>query len=59
MKPLLVRLWNEEQGQALEEYGLLVTLIALAAIASMNSVATQIVYLFLHAATSFAVSAAS
>ncbi len=33
MKNLLKRLWQEEQGQDLVEYGLLVVLVALAAMA--------------------------
>ena len=36
MKNLVKRLWQEEEGQDLVEYGLLIFLIALAAIASMS-----------------------
>ena len=42
MKNLLVRLWQEEEGQDLTEYALLVVLIALAAIAGMNALAGAI-----------------
>ena len=39
---LLSRLWAEEEGQDLTEYALLVVLLALAAIAGMNQLATVI-----------------
>jgi pilus assembly protein Flp/PilA len=39
---LLSWLWQEESGQDLIEYGLLVALIALAAIAAMGNLATAI-----------------
>jgi len=42
MKNLLKRLWQEEEGQDLIEYALLVALIALAATVGMNSLATAI-----------------
>jgi len=42
MKNLLLRLWKEEEGQDLVEYALLVALVALAATAGMNSLATKI-----------------
>jgi len=42
MKNLLKRLWQEEQGQDLIEYALLIALIALAATVGMNSLATAI-----------------
>jgi pilus assembly protein Flp/PilA len=42
MKNLLKRLWQEEEGQDLVEYGLLVVLVALAAIAGMNALAGAI-----------------
>ncbi len=51
MKTLLRRLWKEEEGQDLTEYGLLLVLIALAAIASMNSLATAISQAFSNAAS--------
>lgn len=52
MKSLGIQLWRREPGVALVEYGLLVTLIALASIASVDHVAIQIVHMFLHAASS-------
>ena len=38
----LKRLWNEEEGQDLVEYALLVVLIALAATVGMKALATAI-----------------
>jgi pilus assembly protein Flp/PilA len=54
MKALWQRLWHEEQGQDLTEYALLLTLIALAAIAGMKVLATQINDIFSSAATNLA-----
>jgi len=42
MKAILMRLWAEENGQDLIEYALLVALVALAAAAGMNALATSI-----------------
>jgi pilus assembly protein Flp/PilA len=42
MKTLFRRLWQEEEGQDLVEYALLVVLIALGAIAAMKSLANAI-----------------
>jgi pilus assembly protein Flp/PilA len=42
MRALLQRLWTDEEGQDLVEYGLLVALVALAAVAGMQSLATAI-----------------
>jgi pilus assembly protein Flp/PilA len=42
MKNMLVKLWREEEGQDLVEYGLLVVLIALGCIAAMNGLAAGI-----------------
>jgi pilus assembly protein Flp/PilA len=52
MKNLLMRLWNEEDGQDLTEYALLVVLIALAAITAMKGLATAIGTAFSQIATS-------
>ncbi len=41
-KKLARRLWQEESGQDLTEYALLLVLIALAAIAAMQGLATAI-----------------
>jgi Flp pilus assembly pilin Flp len=46
MKGLLTRLWNEEQGQDLAEYGLLLVLVALGAIASMQALASAVSTVF-------------
>lgn len=42
MKNLLRRLWKEEEGQDLVEYGLLIVLVALGAIAGMQVLANAI-----------------
>jgi Flp pilus assembly pilin Flp len=42
MKSILVRLWQEEEGQDLVEYGLLVVLIALGCILAMQGLASGI-----------------
>ena len=49
MRNLLKRLWYEESGQDLTEYALLLTLIALAAIASTGAVAKTINNVFSNA----------
>lgn len=48
---LLKKLWKEEEGQDLVEYGLLVVLIALGAIAGMRALATDINTVFGSAGT--------
>ena len=52
MNKLLKRLWHEEEGQDLVEYGLLVVLVALFAITAMKALATGISSAFASAATS-------
>jgi pilus assembly protein Flp/PilA len=42
MKNIFTRLWQEEEGQDLVEYGLLVVLVALAAIGAMSSLASGV-----------------
>ena len=42
MKDLLKRLWQEESGQDLTEYALLLVLVALAAVSSLKVLATAI-----------------
>ena len=42
MKQLLVRMWREEEGQDLTEYALLLTLISLALVATLNTLAAAI-----------------
>jgi pilus assembly protein Flp/PilA len=51
MKNLLNRLWQEEEGQDLTEYALLVVLIALAAVTAMKGLATAISATFASMAT--------
>jgi len=48
---LLKRLWNEEEGQDLTEYGLLLVLIALAAIAAMSKLGLAISNTFANASS--------
>jgi pilus assembly protein Flp/PilA len=55
MKNLLNRLWKEESGQDLTEYALLLVLVALAAIASMKTLAAAIANVYSTAATDLAV----
>ena len=50
MKELLMRLWQEESGQDLTEYALLLVLIALAATAAMRGLATSIASAYNNAA---------
>ncbi|MGO9268655.1 MAG: Flp family type IVb pilin [Terriglobia bacterium] len=42
MRKTLRRLWQEDEGQDLVEYGLLIVLVALASIAAMSSVADAV-----------------
>ena len=51
MRKGLLRLWREEEGQDLMEYGLLLVLIALAAIGTMGHLASTIANVFSNAAT--------
>ena len=46
MKTLLNRLWKDQEGQDLTEYALLLVLIALAAIAVMSTLGSQINIVF-------------
>ena len=43
------RLWNEQEGQDLVEYALLVVLVALAAVTAMSSLASNISSAFANA----------
>lgn len=51
MKGILIRLFKEEEGQDLTEYALLLTLIALVAIASVNTLSAAIQASFTGAST--------
>jgi Flp pilus assembly pilin Flp len=50
MKNFLTRLWNQEEGQDLTEYALLLVLLTLAAIGSLGTLATAINGVFSKAA---------
>lgn len=50
MRTILARLWNEETGQDLTEYALLVVLIALGSMAALSPLATAINSVFSNAA---------
>lgn len=54
MKNLLKRLWKEEEGQDMVEYGLLLTFIALLAAAALSPLGTAISKVFNNASTSLA-----
>ena len=56
MKTLLTRLWQEETGQDLVEYGLLLVLLAFAAVAAMGSLASSIQNAFTGAASNLSTS---
>ena len=51
MKPILARLWKEEEGQDLTEYALLLVLVALAAVGALSPLATAINGVFTNAKT--------
>jgi Flp pilus assembly pilin Flp len=50
MRAALKRLWKEAEGQDLTEYALLMVLIALVAIASLQTIGTTISNVFSNAA---------
>ena len=50
MKNSLIRLWNDEQGQDLTEYALLLVLLTLAAIGSLGTLANAVNGVFKNAA---------
>jgi Flp pilus assembly pilin Flp len=50
MKNFVKRLWNDEQGQDLTEYALLLVLLTLAAIGSLSTLATAVNGVFKNAA---------
>jgi Flp pilus assembly pilin Flp len=51
MKNFLIRLWNDEQGQDLTEYALLLVLLTLAAIGSLSTLAIAVNGVFKNAAS--------
>jgi len=52
MRNLVRRLWQEEEGQDLVEYSLLVVLVSLTVVAAMRGVASSISKVFSNASTS-------
>ncbi len=51
MKNFVMRLWREEEAQDLTEYGLLLVLISLVAIASMTTLGSAVSNAFANATT--------
>jgi pilus assembly protein Flp/PilA len=51
MKEVLMRLWKEEEGQDLIEYGLLLVLVALLSITFVTSIGTALSKIFSNANT--------
>ena len=49
MKNMLMRLWKEEEGQDLMEYGLLLVMVVLFAAAAIAPLGTNIALFFTHA----------
>jgi pilus assembly protein Flp/PilA len=56
MEKMLRNLWRDEEGQDLTEYGLLLVLVALAAIATMQSLASALSNVFSNASSSLSTS---
>jgi len=54
MLPLIKRLWQEEEGQDLAEYGLLAVLVSLGSIAAMEKLASGMGAMFTEASASIA-----
>ena len=52
MRNILRHLWQDEEGQDLAEYGLLLVLVALSAIATMQTLASAISNTFSNSASS-------
>jgi Flp pilus assembly pilin Flp len=52
MRNLVRRLWEEEEGQDLVEYGLLVVLVSLTVVVTMRGVASAISKVFSNASSS-------
>lgn len=46
IKNLMLRIWNEEQGQDLVEYALIVAAVGLALITTVNQLSTAVVSLY-------------
>jgi Flp pilus assembly pilin Flp len=56
MRQAFRRLWQEEEGQDLTEYTLVIVLIALVSVAAMNTLASGIQNVFNTAASNLSVS---
>ena len=56
MTKVLLCLWQDERGQNLTEYGLILVLVALAAISTMRSLASGLSKVFSNAAGSLSTS---
>lgn len=56
MKNFLLRLWQDEAGQDLTEYALVLVLVALAAVSTMRHLASAISNAFSNAAASLSTS---
>ena len=59
MKELLKRLWQEEEGQDLTEYALLLVLISLVAVAAMGTLGSAVSDAFSNAAENLTSGASS
>ena len=57
MKNVLVRLWKEESGQDLIEYGLLLVLVALLSITFVTGIGTALSKIFSNANTALGTAA--
>jgi pilus assembly protein Flp/PilA len=51
MKKLMLRLWKEEEGQDLVEYGLLLVLVALLSVTFISTIGSALSKIFSNAAT--------
>jgi len=56
MRKLSQRLWQDERGQDLTEYGLILVLVALAAVSTMRILASSLSKVFSNAAGSLSTS---
>ncbi len=59
MKNFVKRLWREEEAQDLTEYGLLLVLISLVAIASMTTLGSAVSNAFTNATTNLSATTAT
>jgi len=56
MRKVLLCLWQDDLGQNLTEYGLILVLVALAAVSTMRSLASGLSKVFSNAASSLSTS---